>query len=103
MNISKKPVLSKILFPTITFVIFISFTLACKAKGSDSPQWGEKHSRNMISNETGLPESLEKEQAACQLNRTSEGSSCGVFCRAPVAGQRMCELSLAGVWKFALS
>jgi outer membrane protein assembly factor BamB len=61
MNISKKPVLSKILFSTFTFVIFISFTLACKAQGSDSPQWGEKHSRNMISNEISLPESFNPE------------------------------------------
>ncbi|MDO8952704.1 MAG: hypothetical protein Q7U86_08780, partial [Draconibacterium sp.] len=61
MNISKKIVLSKILFSTITLVIFLFFTLACKAQGSDSPQWGEKHTRNMISNETGLPDSFDPE------------------------------------------
>ena len=28
------------------------------AQGKDSPQWGEKHTRNMISGETGLPDSF---------------------------------------------
>ena len=29
-----------------------------RAQGKDSPQWGEKHTRNMISNETGLPDTF---------------------------------------------
>lgn len=44
---------------TIGFSLFIS--LSCKAQGSDSPQWGEKHSRNMISGEKGLPSKFNPE------------------------------------------
>lgn len=28
---------------------------SCQAQGKDSPQWGEKYTRNMVSGETGLP------------------------------------------------
>ena len=31
---------------------------SCRSQGYDSPQWGEKHSRNMVSDETGLPETF---------------------------------------------
>ena len=38
---------------------FQLFTIAsCRSQGHDSPQWGEKHSRNMVSDETGLPETF---------------------------------------------
>ena len=39
--------------------IFISCTQ--HAKGQDSPQWGEQHTRNMISAVTGLPDTFNPE------------------------------------------
>jgi outer membrane protein assembly factor BamB len=35
--------------------------LAAAAPANDSPQWGGRHSRNMVSSETGLPESFDLE------------------------------------------
>jgi outer membrane protein assembly factor BamB len=61
MKNSKKMVQTKIFFMFLTFGCSILLTLSCTGQGSDSPQWGEKHSRNMISNETGLPESFDPE------------------------------------------
>ena len=38
---------------------FQLFSIAsCRSQGHDSPQWGEKYSRNMVSDETGLPETF---------------------------------------------
>lgn len=60
MKIAKKTFHAKDLISSvIAFLQFIS--LSCSAQGSDSPQWGEKHSRNMISNETDLPSSFNPE------------------------------------------
>lgn len=59
MNFSKKIATLKILFSFLNFSLFIFFTFSCTAQGSDSPQWGEKHSRNMISKEINLPESFD--------------------------------------------
>ena len=61
MKISKKMVHSKIFSMFLALGSYIFLALSCTAQGSDSPQWGEKHSRNMISNETGLPESFDPE------------------------------------------
>ncbi|MCK4919653.1 MAG: hypothetical protein KAS71_01325 [Bacteroidales bacterium] len=33
----------------------------CNAQNQDSPQWGEKYSRNMVSKETGLPSNFNPE------------------------------------------
>jgi len=44
-----------LLIPTLIFsLIVISAVFA-----DDQPQWGQKHSRNMVSDETGLPESFD--------------------------------------------
>jgi len=61
MITSKKTIFPKILFSAMTFGVTILLNLSCKAQGSDSPQWGEKHSRNMISVETRLPTSFDLE------------------------------------------
>jgi len=44
----------------LLFLLLIFGLISCKnnsavAQGKDSPQWGEKHTRNMVSGETGLP------------------------------------------------
>ena len=31
---------------------------SCQAQGKDCPQWGERYTRNMVSDETGLPSSF---------------------------------------------
>ena len=49
---------SKIITSAVVFGFCNLVTLSCKSQGSDSPQWGEKHSRNMISSETDLPSSF---------------------------------------------
>ena len=47
--------LSKLLIPTLIFsLIVISAVYA-----DDQPQWGQRYSRNMVSDETGLPESFD--------------------------------------------
>lgn len=47
--------LSKLLIPTLIFgLIAISAVYA-----DDQPQWGQRYSRNMVSDETGLPESFD--------------------------------------------
>ncbi len=53
---SKEKILSKqLLIPTLIFsLIVISAVFA-----DDQPQWGQSYSRNMVSNETGLPESFD--------------------------------------------
>ncbi len=38
---------------------FLLGTLAALLAAADQPQWGEKHTRNMVSGETGLPESFD--------------------------------------------
>jgi outer membrane protein assembly factor BamB len=44
---------------TFKILFIVLFVISCNnlaiAQGEDAPQWGEKNSRNMISNETGLP------------------------------------------------
>lgn len=51
----------KILFPCPLLLLYLAAGFqfctiySSQAQGKDSPQWGEKHTRNMISDETGLP------------------------------------------------
>lgn len=58
---------NKIILQNYLLVLLITFGLiSCKnssvqAQSKDSPQWGEKHTRNMISNETGLPSTFNPE------------------------------------------
>jgi len=59
MTFRKKTVLQTIVLTALVAGIYASFPYSCIAQGSDSPQWGEKHSRNMVSGETGLPESFD--------------------------------------------
>jgi outer membrane protein assembly factor BamB len=50
-------ILSRFLIPASIFSLtFISAIFA-----GDQPQWGQRYSRNMVSNETGLPESFDTE------------------------------------------
>ena len=58
MNTLQKTIITKIICSVIAAGLFVFYALICNAQGSDSPQWGEKHSRNMISGETGLPPSF---------------------------------------------
>ncbi len=57
----------KILFPyellLLCLVAGFQFWLidSARAQGKDSPQWGEKYSRNMVSDETGLPATFNPE------------------------------------------
>ncbi|HUU09990.1 MAG TPA: PQQ-binding-like beta-propeller repeat protein [Phycisphaerae bacterium] len=39
--------------------LLLAALLAAAAAAADQPQWGERHSRNMISDETGLPETFD--------------------------------------------
>ena len=54
----------KIIFPhellLLCLVAGFQFCLinSIRAQGKDSPQWGEKHTRNMVSDETGLPDTF---------------------------------------------
>lgn len=51
----KEKILSKLLILTLIFnLIVISSVYA-----DDQPQWGRRHSRNMVSDETGLPETFD--------------------------------------------
>ncbi len=43
---------------TVAIASFLLF-FACTALGSDQPQWGEAWTRNMVSNEKGLPDSFD--------------------------------------------
>lgn len=51
----------KLLFPRELLLLFLiagfqfCVIYSSRAQGKDSPQWGEKHTRNMVSDETGLP------------------------------------------------
>lgn len=38
---------------------FVAFCLAGPGRAADQPQWGQRHSRNMVSAETGLPEGFD--------------------------------------------
>ena len=49
--------LSNLLIPTLIFSMIINSAVYA----GDQPQWGQKYSRNMISDETGLPESFDPE------------------------------------------
>ena len=44
---------------TLIFSALFSVVAAAMAAANDQPQWGELFSRNMISNETGLPDTLD--------------------------------------------
>lgn len=61
MRTKKKTYFPNFPYSSLTFGFILFSLFSCKAQGSDSPQWGEKHSRNMISNETGLPSSFNPE------------------------------------------
>lgn len=51
----------QIIFPCELLLLYLIAGIQCctsysgQAQGKDSPQWGEKHTRNMVSGETGLP------------------------------------------------
>ena len=45
----------------IALVLLIAATVASAAIGADRPQWGQRHSRNMISPEVGLPATIDIE------------------------------------------
>jgi len=57
----------KILFPCQLLLLFLvagfqfCAIYASQAQGKNAPQWGEKHTRNMISDETGLPTTFDIE------------------------------------------
>ncbi|NQT03146.1 MAG: PQQ-binding-like beta-propeller repeat protein [Planctomycetes bacterium] len=48
-------ILSKLLIPTL----FFGLTIISTVKADDQPQWGRKYSRNMVSDEIGLPETFD--------------------------------------------
>ena len=48
----------KIISILIVFIAFVGFDGIEKLRADDSPQWGEKHTRNQVSKETGLPENF---------------------------------------------
>ena len=49
-------------FTSYLFVAFVAANgLGGRAWAEDRPQWGERHSRNMVSGETGLPDSFNPE------------------------------------------
>ncbi|MGB2827428.1 MAG: hypothetical protein WBC50_04435, partial [Dehalococcoidales bacterium] len=53
---SKEKILSKqLLIPTLIFSLIVTSAVFA----DDQPQWGQRYSRNMVSNETGLPESFD--------------------------------------------
>lgn len=51
----------KLLLLFFIAVLHSGVNYSCHAQGNDSPQWGEKHTRNMISNETNLPSTFNPE------------------------------------------
>ncbi len=48
-------ILSKLSIPTLIFSLVVISTVYA----DDQPQWGQRYSRNMVSDETGLPESFD--------------------------------------------
>ena len=53
-------------FRELFLLLFVTGINSCtnyssQAQGNDCPQWGEKHTRNMVSNETGLPATFNPE------------------------------------------
>ena len=48
----------------------------CLAQGQDAPQWGEKHTRNMVSAETGLPSTFNIETGKNVKWSVPVGSDC---------------------------
>ncbi|MGV3774161.1 MAG: PQQ-binding-like beta-propeller repeat protein [Verrucomicrobiales bacterium] len=40
-------------------VVFVCLVLSLSAKAADQPQWGQKHTRNMVSAETNLPSTFD--------------------------------------------
>lgn len=41
-----------------------SIALSCVSQAEDQPQWGQRHTRNMVSQETGLPDSFDPKTGA---------------------------------------
>ena len=44
---------------SILHALLCSLALAATAAAADQPQWGQRHSRNMVSEETGLPDTFD--------------------------------------------
>jgi len=48
-----------VLYDILRFCLFVGFqfclSYSCTAQGKDASQWGERHTRNMVSDATGLP------------------------------------------------
>jgi len=42
--------------PAFLLTAIVSILTLAAVAGADQPQWGQRHSRNMISDEVGLPE-----------------------------------------------
>jgi outer membrane protein assembly factor BamB len=46
-------------FPKFTGTLSCILVISCAVLAADQPQWGERHSRNMVSGETGLAETFD--------------------------------------------
>lgn len=70
----------QIIFPRELLLLYLIAGFQCcasysgQAQGKDSPQWGEKHTRNMVSDETGLPATFNIETGENVLWSASLGS-----------------------------
>ena len=51
----------KTCFRIVWSCVVVAFVSSGLARAADQPQWGQRHSRNMVSNETGLPASFDPE------------------------------------------
>jgi len=58
MNLESSP---RLIGPLIVAGLLTACCFFTKAQAADQPQWGERHSRNMVSSETGLPETFDPE------------------------------------------
>ena len=60
---------------TRPFASALLFTVAAAATtgAGDQPQWGQRYSRNVVSDETGLPESFDPATGANTFSFTTKG------------------------------
>ena len=61
------------LFLTIVTVLFAALP---PTRADDQPQWGERHTRNMVSDETGLPDSFDPQTGTNIKWSVPLGTSC---------------------------
>ena len=68
----------------VTFVVWTPFSFEEKVQAEDAPQWGQRHTRNLVSTEKNLPESFNPGRRHPQTGQVDSATTENIRWTAPI-------------------